>query len=130
VIGREEMRARLLQSFPDFAPRWNAFLEEWGGQPPTACSDMREFQDYVLDFIDGKADEQLRRVFELVEQLMVEGDDEVRTATATCFLEDLQNIAAAGRISADFFVPLLGPESRAYCKAWDEFTGAQTPGLW
>ena len=28
------------------------------------------------------------------------------------------------------FVPYLGQESREYCKAWDQFTGVRTEGLW
>lgn len=68
-------------------------------------------------------------VFDVAERLMVEGDNEVKDAVATCFLENLLNVASAGRIDASKFVDLLGPESRAYCRAWDEFTGVHTEGL-
>lgn len=51
-------------------------------------------------------------------------------ASCTCFLENLINRASAGRISYDRFIPYLGEKSKEYCRAWDEFTGVKSPGLW
>jgi hypothetical protein len=65
----------------------------------------------------------------MIEHLMLQGDDAVKDAVATCFLENLINRTSAGDIPAANFVHLLGPESVAYCKAWDEFTGVKTEGL-
>ena len=47
----------------------------------------------------------------------------------TCFLENLMN-RTPSKIDPKTFVPLLGQRSREYCKAWDEFCGTRTDGLW
>lgn len=60
---------------------------------------------------------------------MLEGNDKVRDAVATCFLENLINAVAWGRIPSSSFIHLLGEESKKYYKAWDEFTGVKTEGL-
>jgi hypothetical protein len=38
--------------------------------------------------------------------------------------------ASAGRIPYERFIPYLGEKSKEYCRAWDEFTGVKSPGLW
>lgn len=72
----------------------------------------------------------LVKIFDFIEMLMCEGDQIVGDCAATCFLENLVNYAGHGSVQASSFIPLLGPESREYCKGWDKFTGVQTPGLW
>lgn len=51
-------------------------------------------------------------------------------AACTCFLENLLNIASANEIRYERFIPYLGEKSKEYCRAWDEFTGVKSPGLW
>lgn len=55
---------------------------------------------------------------------------DIDNAACTCFLEDLINIASHGRISFERFIPYLGEKSKEFCRAWDEFTGVKSPGLW
>lgn len=119
----------VLEGIPSFRPQWDAYLEYWEGEEPGLCMSMSELDDHLCDLMNAGETENLAGIFALLEQLMVEGDDEVQTAVATCLLENLINQASAGRIPAAAFVPLLGPESRRHCKAWDDFHGAVTPGL-
>jgi hypothetical protein len=98
---------------------------------PGACSDMFAFTNYVTDLIiENKNHDELKSIFEYVEFLLNQGDAEVKEAVATCFLENLINSAASNDISSLKFVNLLGKESKEYCKAWDEFSGTKTEGLW
>ena len=55
--------------------------------------------------------------FQMIEQLIVGGDEEVRTAAAIGFLEDIQTIASHRPFGAAVFVQWLGPKSRG---AWAE----------
>jgi hypothetical protein len=124
----------ILENFPDFKELWEKEIEEtWEGTSPGLCLDFAEFSHYIRDMIaknnnDDKSTIEL--AFQIAEMLMNEGDDRVKDAVATCFLENLINAVAWERISAYSFVHLLGKESIEYCKAWDEFTGTKTPGLW
>lgn len=115
---------------PDFHDRWVAYLIDWrrhdpGTNPPGLCLFMMEFAGYVGDSILADSGTWMP-VFSLVERLMSEGNEEVKTATATCFLESLINRDA---VPTSAYVPLLGPLSREHCRAWDSFTGVRTEGL-
>lgn len=129
MITRRDCISWILTRVPGFQKRWQAHLDYWQGEEAGLCNDIAEFSDYAVELIKNRRTSEIRAVFELVENLMVEGDDTVKDAAATCFLENLLNQASAGNTSSSAFVDLLGPESRAYCKAWDEFTGVQTEGL-
>jgi hypothetical protein len=129
VISKEECMKIILQEVPEFDEHWQAHLKYWGDEEAGLCNDMSEFSKYAADLIQNGQFANLPVVFDVAERLMVEGDNEVKDAVATCFLENLLNIAGTEQLDASKFVDLLGPESRAYCKAWDEFTGVYTEGL-
>jgi hypothetical protein len=65
-------------------------------------------------------------LFLLVERLLGDGSNEVRSVIATGLLEGLAN---QRRLPAELWVPLIGPRAREYLRAWDRFTAAVTPGL-
>ncbi len=74
---------------------------------------------------------ELKEIFLLIEFFLNEGDQDVQNAAATCFLEGLINFVSHGRIVPERLTSyLIGEKSIEYCKAWDEFTGVKTPGLW
>lgn len=70
-------------------------------------------------------------LFDLVELLIIDGDEDVKNATCTCFLANLQNIASNENEFDDaHYVSLLRAKSIEFCKRWDEYTGVKTEGLW
>ncbi len=117
------------ESDVDFARRWEADTDL---QRPGAADIYRfasKYCDYVSDIADHAPSDRLSSVFAVVERLMAEGDFDVRNALGTCFLEDLINFVANGRIRSSSVVPYLGPVSRAFCEGWDKTTGGKTAGL-
>ena len=129
MIKKQDCMDFILQNVPDFERAWRAHLEYWDGEEAGLCNDMSAFSSYVEDLVAKNRTENLKPIFDLIEQLMNDGDQTVKDAVATCFLENLINRASAGSVPARAFVHLLGPRSRAYCKAWDDFTGVRTEGL-
>jgi hypothetical protein len=119
----------ILERVPAFRVQWQTHLDYWNGEDAGLCNDISQFSHYVTELVVNDQLENLSEIFNLIEQLTVDGDAEVKNAIATCFLENLLNVASTGRVDARKFVNLLGPKSRAYCKAWDEFTGVRTEGL-
>jgi len=103
-------------------------LNYWHNSSPGLCIDFREFALFVEQLFVENAQPSLEKNFQMIESFMVFGDDEVKTATSTCLLENLLH-RVSKTIPADKFVRLLGNESRAYCQAWDEYTGVTTEGL-
>jgi len=92
-------------------------------------NDVAAFSDYVGYQINQGKRDNLKTIFDLIEELLTDGDQDVKDAAATCFLENLINLASANKLFSPDFVPFLGTNSRAYCEAWDSFTGVKTEGL-
>ena len=63
-----------------------------------------------------------RAVLDLVEDGMASGGELLRTAVTTGLLEALAHDMDRSRVPRDLVEPLLGAQSRAYLRAWDEFT--------
>jgi hypothetical protein len=79
--------------------------------------------------MDRISTDEMRAAFDLAEKLLIECDDETSTAIATGFLESLLSQASSGRLNFRRVGPMLGDESRKYCREWDRFTGVVTDGL-
>jgi hypothetical protein len=109
--------------------RWKAHLESSAEGEHGLCIDLSEFSDHVVDLIKTDHTDELKVIFDLVEDLIVSGDAQVRDAITTCFLENLLNAVSPTGIPASAFVAFLGPNAREFCRAWDKFTGVQTEGL-
>jgi len=135
VVFANDCSKMIFSEFPDFeqSHRWKDHLEFWGEDKPGLCAIFSTFSDYISDNLKGDNSKiDFIKVFDFVEMLMKEGDQETQDSAATCFLENLINFTSSSHVAlpAKTFVYLLGPESLAYCKAWDEFTGVKTEGLW
>ncbi|MFJ5675902.1 hypothetical protein [Streptomyces sp. NPDC093097] len=83
----------------------------------------RVFGEQSAEFIP----EQSRRVLQLLERIQAEGSHEDGEAVATGFFEALLNAWDNGFDLSSVWAD-VGPESRAYCRAWNDFTGVETPG--
>jgi hypothetical protein len=129
MIHRSNCMELVLARVPGMTEHWQAHRKWWEGQEAGLCNDCAILADYISDLVAEGDDESLPGIFRLIEELIVQGDEDVRTAACTCVLENLLNRYSAGEIPAESFVHLLGPESRAYCRAWDQFTGVTTPGV-
>ena len=134
----------LMSKFPNFAG--SKSLEETidlykDGEYVNIHSVFTGLTNYVIDELVPRhetiSDEEVA-IYQFVEEVCQkygdypEDTDEylLDNAACTCFLENLINIASWGDISYSRFVPYLGEKSREFCRAWDEFTGVKTPGLW
>lgn len=124
-LDRSTAIARLLNLVPSFQPVWDDHQNDWGHESPGACSVFSAFSSFVHDAVTHGTHLDLRAIFDFIETCLAEGDDEVQAGASTCFLENLQNKETPPAA----WVPLLGSESIVFCRAWDAFTGVQTPGL-
>ncbi|MCU7556014.1 hypothetical protein OCL06_15595 [Alteromonas sp. ASW11-19] len=120
---------RILNIVPEFEPEWQSHLEFWGDDEAGLSNDLAEFASYLVNNLGCIPSDKREELFLFVEACLREGDDMVKDAIATCFLENLLNAVSEKRVDACLFVNFLGTESRKFCKSWDEFTGVNTPGL-
>lgn len=131
MIQKEMCMKLVLKEFPNFRTLWQEHLDWWGKDVPGLSNDMSAISDYTINLLkNNQSSHEIKNIFNFIEQLIIDGDQSVRDAATTCFLENLINATSWKRILASSFVHLLGPESKKYCKAWDEFTGVKTEGLW
>jgi hypothetical protein len=70
--------------------------------------------------------EQRRAFLRIVERLVATGSQDDRNAVATGLLEALLSAYDEGFDLRSIWAD-VGPESRAYCLAWNEFTGVESP---
>lgn len=129
----DNMMRVILQHFPEYHFSWQEHIIYWAGDESLRSIgiDINNFAHYVADKIKNELNEQfLTQVFELIENFITFGDDEVQYA-ATSFLQDITNTFShyTEQIPYEFYIPLLGPRSKAFCRYLDEFYGTETPGL-
>jgi hypothetical protein len=105
----------LVDAFPDFSARWREHIAHWGGEPAGSYNDMSAFAVFVVEdlYEKGQIDE-IRRVFQLLERLLVEGDQDTRGLIAVGFLEDLQCVASWRPYGNKVFEQFLGPMSEQF----------------
>jgi hypothetical protein len=107
----------LLAASPTFAEKWDAFRREWAQDEdlPLYLA-LADYARHTIAFLEAKDDERLRRIFEAVERLHVEGDHYVREAATAGLLEDLQNTNLHRTTEPEQLRSFLRPESLRW---WD-----------
>ena len=108
----------LWQGFPDFSDRWKKHIALWGGNPAGSYNDMAEFVHFVVEDVYEKGNlNETRRVFQLLEKLLVDADQETRNLIGLGFFETLQNVASHGPQGNKVYEQFFGPMSK---KVWSE----------
>jgi hypothetical protein len=121
----------LLKNFQDFKDAWKAHKRYWAGGKRSVGIDLNAFIDFISDKLEKKENYDYKKVFDFIEKLVVTGDEAVGTAATTMFLEGLVNMSSNGCFPSRSFTKYLGPESKSYCIAWDDFMGGdKTDGLY
>jgi len=112
-----DMISVLLKSFPSIRGRWQKHVVNWGGKSAGSYNDIEQFVHFVIDDLYGSGNRtELRRFFEILEEILVRGDEKTRNLIAVGFFERLQN-AAPPPYGGKVFEEFLGPKSR---QMWTE----------
>lgn len=123
LVAREatltsELISSLVKGFPTFSRRWRKHLEYWHGEPAGNYNDMAEFVHFVVEDLYEKDNlDEMRRVFDCLERLFAEGNQETRDLIGIGFFETLQNSASWRPYGNTVFEPFLGPMSK---RVWKE----------
>ncbi len=141
MVFSNEATKTVIERFPDLqkSKDWTncyLILKEDYKEPLRFSRLMMVLCFYVSDilnqaYISTKKQHELKEIFLLVEFFLNDGNQDVQSAVATCFLEGLINFISHDRLTSEKLMTyLVGKESIEHCKAWDEFTGVKTEGLW
>ncbi len=102
----------LREACPSFEPFEDEFYVDRTNEEAEPYLDVAGFVHHLIDLFDQRRTECFPAAFDVVERLLVEGDDSVRTLAALGLLETLQNNALNRGWDLTMFVHWLGPESR------------------
>jgi hypothetical protein len=117
MIKKTEIMPLILARCPGFIPTWEKHQAFWQGKEAGIYNDLAEFATFIVDAYGCQDTGPIAAAFATIEELLVDGDEEVRTAGAIGFLEDVRNIASWRPFGAAAFIQWLGPKSK---EAWAE----------
>jgi hypothetical protein len=117
VIQKSQVMPLILARCSGFKPTWEKHQDFWQGEEAGIYNDLGEFATFIVDAYPRQETETIVAAFRAIEEFLVDGDEEVQTAAAIGFLEDIQTIASNRPYGAAVFVQWLGPKSKG---AWAE----------
>ena len=87
----------ILEVSDGFRPIWNEFLEEWkdDDELPQYLA-LGDLARYISSLISESKDEEIKKIFAVIERWHLEGDLYVKEAATVGILEDLQNTNLVG----------------------------------
>lgn len=118
----------LTNASPTLASEAERVRGEWAPDVVPKTTIMGVLGTRIVHGLDEISDDELDRIASTLEDLLERGSEDLATAVTTGLLEAAISAAASKPGAARFF-QRLGQQARDYCHAWDEFTGARTPGL-
>jgi hypothetical protein len=103
----------LRETCPSFSDRWKKHVAWWNGNSAGSYNDMSEFVHFVVeDVYEGGDLDQTRRIFQLLEKLLVGANQETRNLIGIGFFETLQNFASWRPHGSKVYEQFLGPMSK------------------
>ena len=131
-INADQMIQLLLDVCPSFEAAWRDHLNEYCDEPePLYYFALGDFARHLIELLKSGKTEAFPPIFEIVEQLHVNGDAYVAEAATIGLLESIQNICQGQEIDPDVFKPFLGLVSKAYWKRlnrfWDGIASSVVP---
>jgi hypothetical protein len=112
-LTTEQLLDRLTAILPQFAEGWsspdNLFRDQNGGF--TYCGVFAECSNYVRDHFQSLFVQQRKSLAEFIEECMKIPGDDIDTAVATCFLENL-----VGESFAAEWEECLGPRATEFVR--------------
>jgi hypothetical protein len=94
VIQKSQVMPLILARCSGFKPTWEKHQDFWQGEEAGIYNDLGEFATFIVDAYPRQETETIVAAFRAIEEFLVDGDEEVQTAAAIGFLEDIQTIAS------------------------------------
>jgi hypothetical protein len=105
-------------------------VADWSPDVPPLTIVFSTFGRSLCTNAPTSTEAELAETFAAIEDLVTQGNEKVKDAVATGMLEAMLAESSPGKFDMSKIVSFLGPETKAYCRSWDTFTGIKTPGLW
>ncbi len=128
MSASQEAFETIIETVPEFRPRWQKFLADWQGEETPWYLAMGELAHYVVEVYERGNITQTEDLFSAIELVLQSAGREVQNLIWVGFFENIQNIASHRSFGASVFRPWLGPQSLI---VWDEVDrGMQKVAAW
>src|SRR5260370_15029580 len=104
MLSKNQIVPLLLSRCPQFEGTWQKHRGEWGQQEAGIYNDLAAFVRFLVEAYERNDTQFFPIVFQTIETLFVEGDQEVRDAAGYGILETLQCVASSKPFGPRAFV--------------------------
>ena len=123
-INRDAAVKILVDSHAGFQRHWDEHLEFWEGDEPGITNDFSVYVGYVVDLVLSENLIELAVASEVIERLIVEGNEDVQYGATIGYLEGITNsLSHKEDKHTSLFNNYLKPKSREFCVELDKFWG-------
>lgn len=121
MITREEVMNLFIEACPSFKENWEAYIssEEDRNSSTVLYSDLTCFANYLVCQKDNEMMIETKIVFDIIEQILQQGDTFVKEAITVGLLEDIQNILISQSMGLNVFNMYMHKETK---KSWRDLT--------
>lgn len=126
TIGSESALDRLTGTTDCLRIAYERLIADWQPDAPPLTVIFADLGRSLCRHVDMLPEAIVRELCLAIEDLMTHGDEAVKNAVATGMLEAILSESSANRFDISALARWFGPETRAYCLAWDAFTGIQS----
>ena len=120
MVHKTEVMPLLLETCPSFYDKW-AEHRKYRNEEQFMYEDLTALAHHVVELLREGKTEEFSSIFEVVERLIIEGDDEVQEAIVIGLLEDIQNISLNTKLDPERFVTYLKPQTIYWWNQLNDF---------
>jgi hypothetical protein len=115
TITRAQMFPLLIEACPSYQSDWNRFIAEYADDPePFHYIAITQFAQCLSRALAAGDQDTMRRVFDLLERFIVDGDADTQEAAVVGIIKNLQNASLHHGTAPADYVPFLLPETQRW----------------
>jgi hypothetical protein len=128
MIKKSEVMELLLNACPSYKDRWQDYFQfnYSNGEEQLLYIDLGDFAEHLVDLYRKYEIHEFVQVFDVIEQLHIDGDEYVKEAATIGLLEGIQNIASNSNINLEGFRMGLKPISKKWWDNLNDFWSGKT----
>ncbi|HEX9061059.1 MAG TPA: hypothetical protein VF941_12840 [Clostridia bacterium] len=129
MILRDNVMTLLVDACPSFKNKWEEHLQDiWDRTSETILyTDFSELARHLSSLVENNHFEEFPAIFEIVEQLVIEGDSFVQEAVVVGLIEDFQNNLLSKRYELSLIDRFLKTETKKYWVKVIQFWNGEIP---
>jgi hypothetical protein len=122
VLSKQQIMPMLLQACPSFVDSWNELRDEHGPElDELVYVSLGAYARHLVALLEQQRSAEFLNVFQVIEELHVHGDADVREAATIGLLEGIQNALSHAGADQSAVESYLLPESARWWRSLNKF---------